>query len=310
MHYNAGGCCREVASAVQKLKFWVLLALMRVLALMPWPVLEAIGYAVGYGLWCCNSRERHIAEVNIAHCLPDWSEAERAHLVRETLIDFGQMALEIAKVWFTPPPKVVAAILQIEGEDLLKAAMAEGRGVVMLAPHHGNWEMLGLYLGRYYGLTTMYLPAKDPALNELVRLARTRGGAAVAPATNSGVRTVLKVLKQGGLVGVLPDQVPKQAGAEFSPFFGQPALTMTLPSNLLQKTGARALFGCAFRVGRGKGFRIVFRDADPGIYSADLSVSLAALNRSVEAFVRECPQQYQWEYKRFKIQPEGLPRRY
>jgi KDO2-lipid IV(A) lauroyltransferase len=85
---------------------------------------------------------------------------------------------------------------------------------------------------------------------------------------------------------------------------------MTLPSNLLQKTGAQALFGCAFRVGRGKGFRIVFRAADPEIYAKDLSVSLAAMNRGVEAFVRECPQQYQWEYKRFKVQPEGLPRRY
>jgi KDO2-lipid IV(A) lauroyltransferase len=272
--------------------------------------LEALGYGIGYGLWRFNSRERRIAAANIAHCLPEWSEAERALLLRETLIDFGQMALEIAKVWFTPPPHVVAQILHVEGEELLKAAMAEGRGVLMLAPHHGNWEMLGLYLGRYYGLTTMYLPAKDPALDELVRLARTRGGAAVAPASNSGVRTMLKVLKQGGLAGVLPDQVPKQAGAEFSTFFGQPALTMTLPSNLLQKTGAQALFGCAFRVGRGKGFRIVFRAADPEIYAKDLSVSLAAMNRGVEAFVRECPQQYQWEYKRFKVQPDGLPRRY
>ncbi len=295
---------------MQKLKFWVLLLLMRAIALLPWPVLEAIGHLVGYYLWRSHSRERRIAAINIAHCLPEWSAAEQAQLVRETLIDFGQMALEIAKVWFTPPPRVVACILQIEGEELLKAAMAEGNGVIMLAPHHGNWEMLGLYLGRYYGLTTMYLQAKDPVADELVRLARTRGGAAVAPATNSGVRTVLKVLKQGGLVGVLPDQVPKQAGAEFAPFFGQPSLTMTLPSNLLQKTGARAIFGCAFRVGRGKGFRIVFRAADPEIYSADLATSLAALNRSVESFVRECPQQYQWEYKRFKAQPKGLPRLY
>jgi Kdo2-lipid IVA lauroyltransferase/acyltransferase len=299
-----------LGGAVQALKFWTLTLLLRALALLPWPVLEALGWVLGHILWLLNTRTRHITEINMAHCLPELSAAERHNLARASLVDFGQTALEIAKVWFAPPPSAVSAIVAVEGEHLLRSALDDGRGVMVLAPHHGNWEMLGLYLGRYYGLTTMYLPSKDPALDTLIRSVRMRGGADVAPANSSGIRIVLKVLKQGGLIGMLPDQVPKQAGAEFAPFFGKPALTMTLGNNLLQKTGARALFACALRVGRGGGFRIVFSEPDPELYSADLQQSLAALNRGVEAIARQCPHQYQWEYKRFKAQPEGYPRLY
>ncbi|HSB95633.1 MAG TPA: lysophospholipid acyltransferase family protein [Spongiibacteraceae bacterium] len=301
----------EVGGAVQKkLKFWMVLALLRGLALLPWSALEGLGAIIGYCLWRFDSRERRIAAANIALCLPQLSAVERAQLERATLIHFGRVAAEIAKIWFGSRAAVDAAVVAVEGEELLTGALAEGRGVIILAPHHGNWEMLGSYLGRHHALTTMYLPAKDEAIDAVVRIARMRSGAQVAPANAAGVRTVLKVLKQGGLAGMLPDQVPKQAGAEFAPFFGQQALTMTLPGNLLQKTAAKAVFGCAFRVEHGNGFRIVFRAAPAEIYSPAADVSLAALNRGVEELVRECPQQYQWEYKRFKIQPEGVPRRY
>jgi KDO2-lipid IV(A) lauroyltransferase len=293
---------------VRKLKFWILLAAMRVLALLPWSLLRCFGSALGRLLWLLRARARHVTEINLSRCLPELSAPERERLARASLVDFGQTALEIAKVWFTAPRAMAHTIVEIEGEELLQDALASGRGAMVLGPHHGNWEMLGLFLGRNYGLTTMYLPPRDPALDLLVRTTRTRGGANVAPANNSGIRIVLKALKRGGVVGVLPDQVPKQAGAEFAPFFGTPALTMTLPSNLLQKTGARALFGYALRVAGG--FRIVFRAADPEIYAADLDQSLAALNRGVEACARQCPQQYQWEYKRFKVQPPGYPRVY
>jgi KDO2-lipid IV(A) lauroyltransferase len=300
----------EAASAVQKLKFWVLLALMRALALLPWSLLDALGAALGYGFWRSDSRERRIARINIDYCLPDWPADRRAQLERATLIHFGRIALEIAKVWFGSRAVFDRSIAAVEGEELMTAAAAEGRGVLLLAPHHGNWEVLGSYLGRNHPFTAMYLPARDEAADGVIRIARTRSGGAIAAANNSGVRAVLKALKQGGVVGILPDQVPKQAGAEFAPFFGHPALTMTLAANLLQKTGARAVFGCAFRADDGRGFRIAFRAADPEIYSPDLGTSLAAMNRGVEALILERPEQYQWQYKRFKTQPEGAPRLY
>lgn len=301
----------EVSRAVQKLKSQVLRSLLRTFALLPWPVLDALGAALGYGMWRARSRESRIVAANIDVCLADWPAARRAELVRATMIHFGRVALGIGRAWYGSRAALDRAIVAVEGEELMAEALAHGHGVLLLAPHHGNWEILGAYLGHHYpGFTTMYLPAKDPAVDAVVLDARTRSGTEVTPATSGGVRTVLKLLKRGTLVAMLPDQVPKEAGAEFAPFFGRPALTMTLPTNLLQKTGARAVYGCAFRADRGSGFRIVFRTADPDLYSPDRTLALAALNRGVEALIRERPEQYQWAYKRFKTQPEGWPRMY
>ncbi|MFT3929095.1 MAG: lysophospholipid acyltransferase family protein [Spongiibacteraceae bacterium] len=281
------------------IKISLLRALMRGLAALPWSWLHALGRLLGHLFWRFDTREKQITQTNIALCLPELMPQQQADLVRESLIDFGQTAFEMPKLWLSPPEATLAAIAEIDGEALLQQYLAEGRGVLVLAPHHGNWEMVGLYLGQRYGITSMYLPSDNEAINELVRLGRSRSGATLVPADTSGVRAVLKILKKGGIAGMLPDQVPKGAGAEPAAFFGHPALTMTLASNLLQKTGARAIVVYALRQSRG-GFKLVFRAPDDAIYSDDLAQSLAGLNASVEATARDCPAQYQWEYKRFK----------
>jgi Kdo2-lipid IVA lauroyltransferase/acyltransferase len=280
------------------LKLWMLRAFMRCLAALPWSWLHAFGHLLGHLLWRFDTREKHITQTNIALCLPELSAEQQAQLVRASLIDFGRTAFEMPKLWLAPLTTALSAITEIEGEDILKRKLALGHGTIVLGPHHGNWEVAGLYLGQEYGITMMYLPAQSAAANELVRIGRGRTGATLVPADINGVRTVLKVLRRGGAVGILPDQVPKQAGAELAPFFGQPALTMTLVSNLLQKTNARAIIVAALRTP--DGFKLVFREPDQAIYSPDLMQSLIGLNRSVEACVREHPEQYQWEYKRFK----------
>jgi KDO2-lipid IV(A) lauroyltransferase len=288
------------------LKILPLQILMRLLGALPWAWLRGLGRGLGYLLWRVDSREKFITATNIALCLPELDAAARARLVRASLLDFGQTALEMPKMWCAPAATVLAAITAIDGLDVLERARAAGRGVLILAPHHGNWEAIGVYLGHHYGVTSMYLPTQNAAMTELVRVARSRSGSTLVPADTGGVRALLKALRRGELVGVLPDQVPKQAGAEFAPFFGAPALTMTLASNLLQKTGAIALLSVALRLPDG-GFRLIFREPDAELYHADTARSLAALNRSVEALVREHPAQYQWEYKRFKARVEGAP---
>lgn len=281
------------------LKLWMLRAFMRALAALPWSWLRALGRLLGHILWRFDTREKFTTQTNIALCFPELNAEQQAQLVRASLIDFGQTAFEMPKLWLAPLPHTLAAIKTVEGENILQQKLALGRGTIVLGPHHGNWEMAGLFLGKYYGITMMYLPAQSAAADELVRIGRGRTGATLVPADTGGVRTVLKVLRSGGAVGILPDQVPKQAGVEYAPFFGQPALTMTLVSNLLQKTGARAITVAALRLPEG-GFKLVFREPDQAIYSPDLAQSLAGLNRSVEACVRNHPEQYQWEYKRFK----------
>lgn len=289
---------------MQKIKFRILAALLRLFAALPWPLLHALGRLLGYVFWRFKTREFLITRANIRHCLPELDAEAQARLVRESLVEFGKTALEMPKMWLSDPSVVLARIAEIDGEELLRRELQLGRGAILLVPHHGNWEVAGLYFGRY-GMTSMYLPSQGEAVDELVRSGRSRSGATLVPADTSGVRSLLKALRSGGLVGVLPDQVPKQGG-ELAPFFGEPALTMTLIGNLLRKTDARAVICAALRRPDGR-FRLVVRAPDPAIYSQDPAEALLGLNRSVETAVRDSPAQYQWEYKRFKGQPRGVP---
>jgi KDO2-lipid IV(A) lauroyltransferase len=294
----------------QRLREKLLIGAMRRLGRLPLSLLHPLGSAIGTLLWWSRGRTREVTEINLARCLPELDEQARLALARQRLAEFGRNALAMLHVWFAKPERVLATIAEVEGEALLKEALAAGRGALVLAPHHGNWELAGMYLGRRYGITSMYLPNRNnPGLDQLVRDVRSRDGATLVPADGSGVRALLKALKAGRMVGVLPDQEPKQAGAEFAPFFGTPALTMTLAANLLARTGARAVMVYALRLPEG-GYRLVFRAPDQALYSDDLPTALAGLNRSVEQCARDNPAQYQWEYKRFKNQPPGVPEPY
>ena len=127
----------------------------------------------------------------------------------------------------------------------------------------------------------------------------------MVPANRSGVSKVLKSLKQGNIVGVLPDQVPSEGGGIFAPFYTEQALTMTLVSKLLQKTDAKVFCGFAKRLSKHKGYQIIVEAADKEIYSENIDESVAALNRTVEKSVNKAVEQYQWEYKRFRKRPDG-----
>ena len=289
----------------------LILALLRLLGRMPLALLDTFGAWVGELMWRLGTRARGVVEVNLELCLPALSPAEREQLAHAAMREFGRNVMAMLHAWFATPERVLTAITAIEGEDVLKQALAEGNGVIVLAPHLGNWEVLGVHLGHHYQCTNMYLPArKNVEFSEAVLRARVRAGGDVAPADAGGVRTVLKTLKAGRVVGILPDQEPKLAGAEFAPFFGQPGLTMTLVSNLLQRTGARAVFAAAIRQPHDHRYRLVFQPADAELYAEDLGVSLTALNRGVERLVALAPAQYQWEYKRFKARLPGRPNPY
>jgi KDO2-lipid IV(A) lauroyltransferase len=143
------------------------------------------------------------------------------------------------------------------------------------------------------------------ALEDIVRAARERSGTTLVPTSARGLATLVKTLRRGGVTGILPDQLPDAAEAgENSVFMGIPCFTMSFASKLLQRSGARAFFGFAERVP--DGFRLVFIPAEEDLYSEDLQISLAALNRGVETCLRMCPEQYQWEYKRFRTLPRDV----
>lgn len=216
----------------------------------------------------------------------------------------GKLVAELPRLWFGAPVP-----LHWEGEGLIEAAQQRGRGIVFLTPHLGCFEATAQAVAARYGrITVLYRPARKPWLRGLVDDARRRPHLATAPTTLGGVRQMLRALKAGESVGLLPDQVPPQGLGEWAPFFGRPAYTMTLSARLAQQTGATVLLIWGERLPWGRGFRVHLREWAPGA-PADGSaseVSAASVNARMEQLIRECPGQYLWGYGRYKT-PRAQP---
>lgn len=138
-----------------------------------------------------------------------------------------------------------------------------------------------------------------------MKAVRSRSGSELVATDRRGIMRLFSILRENGVVGILPDQTPRKEGGDFAPFFGIPTITMTLASKLIHKTGAKPLITYAQRLPDARGFKIVIREAEPGMASKDMSESLTALNRSVEKCIADVPTQYQWEYKRFRRTAPG-----
>lgn len=283
--------------------------LFKLLALLPLGLLRALGSLVGSLIWLLNGRATKVTRENIALCLPELAPAERATLARQSLQETAKTAMEAGTIWRNSWPWLQGKIVAMEGDEILRAKLLEGKGVLVLAPHHGNWEVVAPYLASIANLTAMYQPLDNPKMDELVLAGRSKLNITMAPTNRKGVMMLFKALQGGTIVGILPDQVPApDAGGEIAPFFGQPALTMTLVHGLIQRTGCAVCSCYAERVAGG--FKLVVIEADEQIYSAEQLVSVTGLNASVAACVRRAPAQYQWEYKRFRRLPEPYPKRY
>lgn len=272
---------------------------IRCLGRLPLPMARPVGKAIARVTYLSRARAVQISRDNIQRCLPHLSPTQREALVKESLVQTAITALEAPAIWAQPYTKLRSYIVGTEGFELIEAQQATGRGLLLLAPHLGNWEFLGPVLPRRLEqLTYMYQPTGMPTVDKLIVQGRSKDGVKLAPTSRKGVSQVLKALQGGEVVAILPDQVPDEGAGHVAEFFAQPAYTMTLVYKLIQRTGCDVLMIYGKRVP--KGFHLVVREADPAIKDSDLRKSLDALNHSVELCVMEVPEQYQWEYKRFK----------
>ena len=276
-----------------------MLTLYRLVARWPLSLLHALGAALGWLTWLASPTYRRRVSANAA--LAGYAFAD----VRGAVAHAGRMVAETPRLWFGG-----AVPTHWQGTDAVDAAYAARKGVVFLTPHLGCFEITaqGLaerYHAEYGPITVLYRPARQAALSEVTETARRREGLETAPTNLSGVRQMIKALRAGRAVGLLPDQVPPEGQGVWSPVFGQPAYTMTLAARLLQQTGAVPLLVWGERLPRGKGFCVHF-EPFPEPLSDDLDTAVAQINRAMESLIRQCPQQYLWGYGRYK-QPRGTP---
>lgn len=272
---------------------------------LPWPLLRRVGDGIAWLWWTLDARESRVALRNLELAYPDLLPAQRGELRRDVLRATARQTLETLRLWTRPHRENRSLIRETQGEAVLDAALAAGKGVIIAAPHYGNWELLNQWLAARTPLAILYRPPESAVGEAFLRRVRRDADDRVTQvrAEGAGIRQLFKRLRDGGVVGVLPDQQPKAGDGGFAPFFGVPALTMTLIGRLAERSGAAVLFAYCERIGPGPAYALHFEPAPDDIAHADPAISLSALNAGVERIARRDPAQYQWTYKRYTIRP-------
>jgi Kdo2-lipid IVA lauroyltransferase/acyltransferase len=272
--------------------------------------LHALGAALGWVAYLGSPSYRHRLRDHAAQA------GIAAPQRRQAVAEAGKMVLESLRLWLRPAGQPIADPVRWEGEQIIEQCLDQGRGLLFLTPHLGSFETTAQAYAQRFGarqpITVMFRPARYGMLRALQESARNRPALITVPATLGGVRQMLRALKRGEAVGLLPDQVPPRGLGLWADFFGRPAYTMTLAARLAQQSGAPIVLAWCERLPEGRGFHLRLSrlaetlpsagtDAD-AVHKAQAEV----INRAMQGLILQCPQQYLWGYNRYK-EPRGLP---
>ena len=295
---------------MDKLKGALLVGALRLFALLPWRAVQGVGAAIGWVMWKTPNRSRDVVRINLAKCFPEMDPAERERLVGQSLKDIGKSLTESACAWIWPAQRSIDLVREVEGLEVLKEALASGKGVVGITSHLGNWEVLNHFYCSQCKPIIFYRPPKLKAVDELLRKQRVQLGNRVAASTKEGILSVIKEVRKGGAVGIPADPEPAESAGIFVPFFATKALTSKFVPNMLAGGKAVGVFLHALRLPDGSGYKVILEAAPEAMYSTDTETSCAAMSQVVERYVRAYPSQYMWSMKRFKKRPPGEERWY
>ncbi|KQY90702.1 MULTISPECIES: lysophospholipid acyltransferase family protein [Roseateles] len=276
----------------------------RFLSRFPLALLHALGAALGWLVYFASPTYRRRFKANVAQAGVAWAEA------RPAIAAAGRMAAELPWLWVATRGQPLGDKLRWDGGELIAAALEQKRGLVMLTPHMGCFEICAQAIAERFTtpeapITVLYRPARQASLRDVMAGSRERPGLATAPASLAGVRQMIRALRKGEVIGLLPDQVPPDGLGVWAPFFGRPAYTMTLAARLVQQTGAALLLIWGERLPGGQGFVVHVLPAPQIAKEASAEEAAAAVNAAMESLIRRAPGQYLWGYHRYKS-PRGL----
>lgn len=278
----------------------LLVGLVWLLSWLPFRALSALGWLVGSLIAALPSSRRHIGDVNLKLCLPDWTPAERRRLLRRHFVAMVQMLLEYGYCWFASPERL-RRLMRIEGIEHLRAL--DGRPVILMMPHFTGLDLAGLRISLETPVVSIYSKQKDPWLDAFFRARRLRLGTGIIFSRQQGTRPTLRALKDGYRLYYLPDQDFGHRDSVFVPFFGVPAATIGGLSRMAAVTKA-AVLPCYPRR-EADGYTLVIEPALDGFPTDDVVADATRMNAVIEAQARRQLHQYFWLHKRFKSRPPG-----
>lgn len=258
---------------------------------------------MGWVVYLAPGRHRRLLQANLQRYTAA-TEHYRT-VLKQSIGEHGKTIFELPLAWFRPADRLVQLVRETEGMHHIEQARAQQHGIIFLTPHLGSFEIAGRYVASLAPVTFMYRPPKQAWLEPIMNAGRARANASMAPASVRGVRMMLRALKQGQAVGILPDHVPGGGEGVWVDFFGRPAYTMTLAARLQDASGAALIPFFAQRLPRGEGYKVIFA-APLDLHGLGAQDAALAMNRAVEALIARCPAQYMWGYNRYK-HPAGAP---
>lgn len=279
----------------------LLIGIFDLLAYLPLPVLARFGTALGWMTYLFSWRYAARLRENLHRAGLGCSDDALRELLHANIAEVGKGITELPWVWRRPLEQVVASVKQCHGWEHVEAARARGKGVAVLTPHIGCFEVIGLYIAARLPMTSMYRPPRWKFLDTLMHEGRARGQVKLVPTDLGGVRQMLKALRRGEIIGMLPDQVPGNGEGVWASFFGRPAYTMTLAGRMMDASGAAAVMCYSKRLPDGAGYELHFA---PLVFDGSSSIP-QQINSALEVVIRNQPEQYLWSYNRYKV-PRGV----
>jgi len=276
-------------------------------SLLPLGLARALGGLLGMLTWLLSSKYRRRFRDNWliarSHFQAKLEPSLRPPSMVRAVAQAGCLAAELPAIWCNS--KTVDR-MSVEGWDLVERLLAQGRGLIVLTPHLGAFELGARAFARRHPITVLYRPSPSPTMERLLQRFRPADQLRAVPANGQGVRSLLRTLKSSGVIGILPDQVPSQGEGVWASFFGRPAYTMTLPVRLAQATKAPLVWVLAVR--RPGGWSLVFKawglgEARPLDEANSTALDVQAMNHQLEDLIALAPEQYLWGYNRYRGRP-------
>ena len=284
---------------------WLGVGVMKLVALLPYRALYALGRLLGMLTRQLPGERRRIARRNLEICFPELDDAGRDRLLRATLADLGMMLVEFAYAWMGSDRAVARVPCAIEGLEHLDACRRKGQGVLLVGAHFSHLELCARLVSQRLRIAGMYRVMDNPVFEAAVLRARLRYAEAMF--TKDELRATVRYLKRGGALWYAPDQDMRGKDAVFVPFFGIDAATITATHHLARLSGAAVIPFFHKRLPNGEGYALRLEAPLENFPTGDVAADTARINAVIERMVREAPEQYLWVHKRFKSRPPGAP---
>ena len=285
----------------------VLLALMWLLHWLPLPLLGRFGTGVGSLLFVLLKKRRQIALTNLRMCMPELSEAARVRMARQHFQAYSRSVWERAILWWAPRARL-RRLIQVAPSVPLEQLQAGP--TILLCPHFVCLDVAGVAVMLETSLCSIYVQQKNAAFDEVLRRGRSRFRPVQLFSRKEGVKPIIRAMREHLPYFMLPDMDFGAKDAEFVPFFGIPAATLTAPGRIAAATGAAVIPVVATFLPGYAGWKVTFYPAWEDFPGDDMAAAARRMNAFIEERVREAPAEYFWTHKRFKTRPPGQPSPY